>query len=44
VTFGVLTAMSLLRCEIVFLVDGTNVSEEPAVYIFFPEDRGSKMF
>jgi hypothetical protein len=34
----------LLRSLVVSLVDGTNVSEEPAVFIFFPEDRSSTMF
>jgi hypothetical protein len=34
----------LLRCDVVSLVDGTNVSVEPALCIFFSEDRGSIMF
>jgi len=34
----------LLRCGVVCLIDGTNVSEEPTVYIFVSENRGSIMF
>jgi len=33
----------VLRCEVVSLIDGTNVSEEPAVNTFFSEERGSIM-